>query len=106
MIVAEVGKASAATLQPVGPRLRCYVSTPSPLLTGPQNWRATEGFSPPWGHKQGGTCAPHPGQPGTGSRLTMRMLVFVCKGALMLERGSVEDEDKVYSPRLSCSTSK
>lgn len=60
MIAVEVGKASAATLQPVGPWLRCYVSTPSPLLTGPQNWRATEGFSPPWGPVQGGTCAPTP----------------------------------------------
>lgn len=57
MIDKEVGKASAVTLQPVGPRLGCCVSTPSPLLTGPQNWRATEGFSPPWGPVQGGTCA-------------------------------------------------
>lgn len=59
MDLVEVGKASAATLQPVGPGLRCYVrvSTPSICLTGPQNWRATEGFSPSWGPVQGGTCA-------------------------------------------------
>lgn len=55
MIAAEVGKASAVTLQPAGPRPGYCVSTPSHLLTGPQNWRATEGFSPSWGPVQGGT---------------------------------------------------
>lgn len=105
MIAKEVGKASAVTLQPVGPRLGCCVSTPSPLLTGPQNWRATEGFSPPWGPVQGVTCAPAqlpPWRAGACCRLTQMMLVSLARVLRCLSFVGFR-RTRCILPRLSCS---
>lgn len=85
MITVEVGKASAATLQPVGPRLRCCVrvSIPLKLLDRPPKLVGHGGLQPaPGPSVQGATCA----CPWAWLRPTRMMLVFARMGPSILGR--------------------